>query len=41
MQSLEEKLKEIFMENEKLKFENNCLKEKVANLTNEVNKPLN
>lgn len=37
MQNLEEKLKEIFIENQKLKTENNSLKEKITTLQNEVN----
>ena len=36
MQNLEEKLKEIFIENQKLKSENNSLKEKINSLTIEV-----
>jgi hypothetical protein len=36
MQNLEEKLKEIFLENQKLKSENNSLKEKINLLSIEV-----
>ena len=36
MQNLEEKLKEIFLENQKLKSENNSLKEKINSLTIEA-----